>query len=133
MQQNVNVQIPNNLDNRINENLFQHGFTFQHFRTIHNNEQSELERYDTIVRSMQYTEHPPNLLQFWTFHLESLPCLAKIALHVLLQPASSAVSERVFSKAKRILGSQRLAMSSSKVSDAIMVASNPHIAEQYII
>ena len=103
MQQNANVQNNNNAGNERNENLFQNGFTFQHFREIRNNEESELERYESIIRSLQYTEQQPNLLQFWLFHMESLPHLAKIALHILLQPASSAASERVFSKAKRIL------------------------------
>ena len=132
MEHNFNAPNDNNEDNLMNENLFRYGFTFQHFRDIHSNEQTELERYDTFVRSLQNTEQPQNLLQFWLFHLETLPYLSKIALRILLQPASSAASERIFSKAKRIQGSLRLAMNPRKVSDAVMIVSNPQIAEKYI-
>lgn len=89
---------------------------------------SELSQYQNMIGSLGEGD----LFQFWIGNMRRLPILSRYALEVLLCPASSAASERDFSKAKRTISIRRLAMRRSKISDAVMIVANQDIAKQFI-
>lgn len=72
-----------------------------------------------------------DLLTFWK-STTRLPKIASIALKRLLRPATSATAERGFSKAKRVLTPARMALRRERCGDAVLIATNPDIAEEFI-
>lgn len=118
--------------NTENRNLFEYGYTFNHFRDINRQNTNELELYNNIANATDGLGTTTDLYQFWKSQSDTLPNLSKLALKLLLRPASSASAERIFSKAKRMLDISRNSMSPSKISDSVMIIANPEIAEQYI-
>ena len=73
-----------------------------------------------------------DLWSFWYHNKDRWPILHSIAMKIFHIPASSASSERQFSKSKRIIGCLRLAMSQQKLEDQVLVAGNPEITESII-
>lgn len=90
---------------------------------------NELTQYINLIPN---NIHEGDVLKFWNDHNRSLPVLGRIAREYLVIPATSGASERDFSKAKRTASVRRLAMKRSKVSDTVMIAANPEVAEGFI-
>lgn len=90
---------------------------------------NELTQYITLIPN---NVHEGDVLKFWNDNNRRLPVLANIAREYLVTPATSGASERDFSKAKRTASVRRLAMKRSKVSDTVMIAANPEIADAFI-
>lgn len=90
---------------------------------------NELTQYITLIPN---NVHEGDVLKFWNDNNKGLPVLASIAREYLVTPATSGASERDFSKTKRTASVRRLAMKRSKVSDTVMIAANPDIADAFI-
>ena len=71
-----------------------------------------------------------DLWSFWQQNKKRWPKLYSFAMNIYHIPASSASTERQFSKAKRIANSLRLAMSPQKLEDQIMVSNNSEITKE---
>ena len=95
-------------------------------------EQDELVSYINSTIGINTSPINFDLWNFWHQNKSRWPTLHKIAMKIFHIPASSASSERQFSKAKRIIGCLRLAMSPQKLEDQVIVASNSSIAEEII-
>ena len=65
-------------------------------------------------------------LSWWMQHKEQLPVLAKLAQIYLAVQASSAPSERVFSKASLLLSNRRSAMDPNFAGKMMFVSENWH-------
>lgn len=78
---------------------------------------------------------PPNdidVLQFWLSHQEIFPNLTQVAIKILSIPTSSASIERVFSKAKELLGNKQLRTSENILEGRMMFMGNPLLFQQFI-
>lgn len=72
-----------------------------------------------------------DVFNFWIKNTQ-LPKMKKIALSRLLRPATSATAERGFSKAKKVLSVYRMAINRERGADAVLIATNPEVADEYI-
>ena len=83
------------------------------------------ERLSTVRREMlryesfSLSSKAVNILYWWRDHEKVLPCLARLAKHVLTIPASSAKSERVFSTGGNFVTAKRNRVALKKVEDLI--------------
>lgn len=68
-------------------------------------------------------------LVWWSEHEARFPLLANAAKQVLCIPASSAPSERIFSKAGLIVSDRMARLSASKVEILVFIAENLHHLE----
>ena len=87
--------------------------------------QNQNERLTTVRREMlryesfSLSSKAVNILYWWRDHEKVLPCLARLAKHVLTIPASSAKSERVFSTGGNFVTAKRNRVALKKVKDLI--------------
>lgn len=72
-----------------------------------------------------------DVFNFWIKNTD-LPKMRKIALSRLLRPATSATAERGFSKAKKVLSIYRMAINRERGADAVLIATNPDLADEHI-
>ncbi|CAM9225809.1 unnamed protein product, partial [Laminaria digitata] len=72
-------------------------------------------------RGMKPLREDANPLQWWEEHRSTLPLLKELAARVLCVPASSASSERLFSKAGLTLTKQRARLTGSRVAQLVTV------------
>ncbi|PLW26518.1 hypothetical protein PCANC_23590 [Puccinia coronata f. sp. avenae] len=84
---------------------------------IANDLNDEIRQYIAEVKEPSHT----NILYYWANHTKVYPSLSEMAKCFLAIPATSAPSERVFSKSKTIFGSQRHSLSSSSVEHLLCV------------
>lgn len=77
----------------------------------------ELSSFASITSSRPLlSEGIKDALDFWRLHQDRHPYLSMLAAQYLCIPASSASSERAFSRAGHVLGKRRMALKSSKIS-----------------
>ncbi|KNZ57338.1 uncharacterized protein VP01_2184g1 [Puccinia sorghi] len=74
----------------------------------------------------QYISEPnekstTNVLTYWSQHTKIYPSLSLMAKSYLGIPATSAPSDRVFSRSKTIIGSQRHGLSSTSIQNLVCV------------
>ncbi|PLW57257.1 hypothetical protein PCANC_02428 [Puccinia coronata f. sp. avenae] len=85
--------------------------------TVANDLNDKIRQYIAEVKEPSHT----NILYYWANHTKVYPSLSEMAKCFLAIPATSAPSERVFSKSKTIFGSQRHSLSSSSVEHLLCV------------
>jgi len=71
-------------------------------------------------------DHP---LEWWSRHAEGFPHVAKFARRYLALPASSAPSERVFSRLNLTVSSRRASLHPAKVEKMILLYENRHLVK----
>ena len=81
----------------------------------------EMDHYE----KMQDMAENGNILKWWKENSTALPILSTLARVVLAIPASSAKSERVFSKGTNTLTHKRHNLEPELVEDIIVIAENP--------
>lgn len=90
---------------------------------------SEMLRY----RGLERLAEDANPLEWWDGHRSTFPLLRHLAERVLCVPASSASSERLFSKAGLTLTKKRASLKGTKVAQIVTVrgAIAPGVLEKY--
>lgn len=89
------------------------------------------EAYDELRNFMQLSPNKKsNLLEFWISHKEQFPKLYEISMKLLSIPTSSASIERVFSKAKELLGVKQLRMNEDLVEKRMIILGNKDLFEE---
>jgi len=73
----------------------------------------ELEKYKNV--KVNFSEDF-NILQWWESHKEEFPILFKVSCKILSTPASSASSERTFSKARNLISEKRVRLCSNDIA-----------------
>ena len=81
---------------------------------------SEIARY--LQFPTIYRDDDP--LQWWKFHENDFPLLSQYARRYLAIPASSAPTERLFSKAGQILTAKRVQLKPNKANMLVFLAEN---------
>ena len=66
-------------------------------------------------------------LQWWKNHCSALPRLAALAKKFLIIPASSAPSERVFSKLNIVINKKRARLSTERAEHLVFIKHNKHL------
>lgn len=94
---------------------------FRKWRSATSNHRDELEKY----MSMNTTDDDcKNLLSWWKLHAGSFPKLARLGKEVFCIPASSAASERNFSRAGLIVSEKRSSIDPDRVNDILIIHNN---------
>ena len=89
-----------------------------------NDQLSQIRREMLRYESFSIPTKAVNVLHWWRDHEKVLPCLAKLAKHVLTIPASSAKSERVFSTGGNFVTAKRNRIAPKKVEDLVIIKEN---------
>ena len=113
----------------------QYGYTYSAFANQNQGQVPENVRYAKLINQMELSsaQKSENILYaFWKANRGLYPSLFHIAMKTFLRPASSAMAERAFSKAKKALGLHRSSIKSSKFADSMMIIANPNIASSMI-
>ncbi|KAI7967282.1 hypothetical protein MJO29_000559 [Puccinia striiformis f. sp. tritici] len=85
--------------------------------SVANDLTAEINQYISEVNE----RHDCDILNYWAHHTKIYPLLSLMARCYLGIPATSAPSERVFSRSKTIIGSQRHSLSSSSIEHLLCV------------
>jgi hAT family C-terminal dimerisation region len=84
----------------------------------------ELVRYTEMKAPSVDADQGIDILLFWKEHQNEFPLLAKVARRILAIPASSAASERLFSRAGRVLEERRAKLSSANADKILFLHHN---------
>lgn len=87
----------------------------------------EMEKYSSFSTPPQGV----NVLSWWKRHESILPILAKLAKLVLAIPASSALSERVYSVAGDVVTAKRSNLNPKKVEEIVIIKTNLKKVEEF--
>ncbi|KAI7959922.1 hypothetical protein MJO29_004990 [Puccinia striiformis f. sp. tritici] len=85
--------------------------------SVANDLTAEINQYISEVNEQRDSD----ILNYWAHHTKIYPSLSLMACCYLGTPATSAPSERVFSRSKTIIGSQRHSLSSSSIEHLLCV------------
>ena len=97
-------------------------------KTMQSQIMKEMDRYEVFST-------PPkdiNILSWWKSHSNVLPILANIARSKLAIPASSAMSERVFSTGSNIVSKKRTSLKPNKVEQTIIINENKRKVMEFL-
>ena len=89
--------------------------------------ETELNRYKSI-RPIHHRHDP---LKWWSTNSVQFPLLSTLALRYLAIPATSASSERLWSRASNIITKSRTQLEGHVVADLIMLKENGHILKEH--
>jgi hypothetical protein len=89
--------------------------------------EAELNRY----KGIKPIHHQHNPLKWWSENSAKFPLLSQLALRYLAIPATSASSERLWSRAANIITKSRTQLEGHVVSDLIMLKENGCILEKH--
>lgn len=79
---------------------------------------------EEINRYISSTDFQPDIIQFWESNKTVYPRIYKLFLKLICVPATSAASERAFSKAGYIFSSRRSQLSYSNLNNMAVLSSN---------
>ena len=106
------------------------GFLTWHQMNLANPDLQAPDELTQFVHSMSLiTENPYefDLWKYWQEHKDHMPILNGIASEVYSIPASSAASERGFSRAKNLQAGKRIRLTGKKLEDQLLVCENPSL------
>ncbi|XP_049763106.1 uncharacterized protein LOC126091866 [Schistocerca cancellata] len=92
------------------------------FKEWRNNRSSAADEVDLYILMPPGDDY--DILKWWSRHETDLPGLAAVARCILCIPATSAPSERCFSKAGMLLTNRRSQLNTERVSDLLLINNN---------